>query len=87
MVEKSSASKISVAAERADCRRIALGRFFSIGKWDEGAVWDCINNAALECMLKHSREIEKPILFSFDAAADANNLEPERIVLIPRLRR
>jgi hypothetical protein len=71
MVEKGSAGKISDSAEQADCRRTALGRFISIGKWDEGAVRDCINNAAHECMLKHSQEIEKPIFFSFDAAADA----------------
>ncbi|MDR1541876.1 MAG: hypothetical protein LBU32_28635 [Clostridiales bacterium] len=71
MLEKGSTGKISGAAERADCRRTALGRFISIGKWDEGAIWDCIKNAAHECMLKHSLEIEKPTLFSFDAAADA----------------
>ncbi|MDR1539278.1 MAG: hypothetical protein LBU32_15020 [Clostridiales bacterium] len=38
MVEKGSSGKISDFAEQADCRRTALGRFISIGKWDEGAI-------------------------------------------------
>ncbi|MDR1539970.1 MAG: hypothetical protein LBU32_18610 [Clostridiales bacterium] len=68
---KGSAAKTAGAAEQAYCRRAAAGRFISIGQWDEGAIRDCIKNAAYECMLKHSQEIEKPILFSFDAAANA----------------
>ncbi|MDR1538529.1 MAG: IS701 family transposase, partial [Clostridiales bacterium] len=69
-VEKGFTGKISDFAEQADCHRTALGRFISIGKWDEGVIRDYIKNAAYECILKHSQEIEKPIFFSFDVAVN-----------------
>jgi hypothetical protein len=72
MVEKDS------AAERADCRRAALGLFISLGKWDEGIILGCIKMLRTNaCMLKHSQETEKPILYSFAAAADAEG-KPSR---------
>ncbi|MDR1541567.1 MAG: hypothetical protein LBU32_26965 [Clostridiales bacterium] len=38
---------------------------------------DCVKNGACECMLKHSQETEKSVLFSFENAEDAEE-KPSR---------